>query len=163
MQALAPFLAFMLLLLGGCADTTPPAAYQGPQYPESARVEVLFQPGQIAPSCRVFAELLAFYPADVSAQTIAAVLTGEARVRGAQILLIGQSREAAEDEDEPHFLYLGPAREYAMDRGWSNWSSGYSVWKKQGDWLNLGHSEWGREDVLYQRPLAVQAAMLRCN
>lgn len=79
MQALAPFLAFMLLLLGGCADTTPPAAYQGPQYPESARVEVLFQPGQIAPSCRVFAELLAFYPADVSAQTIAAVLTGEAR------------------------------------------------------------------------------------
>lgn len=50
-----------------------------------------------------------------------------------------------------------------MDRGWSNWSSGYSVWKKQGDWLNLGHSEWGREDVLYQRPLAVQAAMLRCN
>ena len=63
----------------------------------------------------------------------------------------------------PYFLYLGPAREYAMDRGWSNWSSGYSVWKKQGDWLNLGHSEWGREDVLYQRPLAVQAAMLRCN
>ena len=156
-------IAFTLaLLLSACSGTVETATYTGPQYPETVQVEVLFQPEQVQPSCRVFAELFAFYPAQSSGQSIAAALTEEARARGAEVLLVGQSREASGDAGAS-MRYFGPPREYAMDRGWSNWSSGYSIWKKQGRWVNLGLGEWGKEEVLYEMPLAVQAALLRCN
>ncbi len=157
------FFAVMIFSLSACGGTTTVHSnYSGPQYLETAQVDVLFQASQVQPSCRVFAELFAFFPADVSAQTIATVLTDEARVRGAHVLLIGQSRESEKDEGL-YLTYLGPPREYAMDRGWNDWRAGYSIWKKQRGWLNLGHAEWGREDVLYPMPLVVQAAMLRCS
>lgn len=148
---------FCLASCGGAALSN----YSGPEYPETAKVDVLFQANQVQPSCRVFAELFAFFPADVSARTIATVLEDETRARGSHVLLIGQSRESAKD-DGLYLLYFGPPREYAMDRGWSDWIGGHGVWKKQLGWLNLGHGEWGREDVLFPVPLAVQAAMLRC-
>lgn len=153
--------AMMMLALVGCADTAPSNDLR-PQYPQTEEVALLFQAGQAQPSCRVFAELFAFFPADVSAATIATVLMDEARARGADVLLIGQSRESAKDEGL-YLLYLGPQREYAMDRGWSDWISGYDIWKKQLGWRSLGHGEWGREDVLYPVPLTVQAALLRCH
>lgn len=153
--------AVMLLILVGCADTAPSNDFK-PHYPQTAEVDVFFQAGQAEASCRVFAELFAFFPADVSAATIATVLMDEARARGAHVLLIGQSRESAKDEGL-YMLYLGPQREYAIDRGWSNWTNGYDIWKKQLDWRSLGHGEWGREDILYPVPLAVQAALLRCH
>lgn len=156
------FFTVMIFTLSACGGTTVHSNYSGPQYPETAQVDVLFQASQVQPSCRVFAELFAFFPADVSAQTIATVLTDEARVRGAQVLLIGQSRESEKDEGM-YLMYLGPQREYAMDRGWSDWRAGYPVWKKQLGWIVLGHGEWGREDLLFPVPIAVQAAMLRCS
>ncbi|MDO5675615.1 MAG: hypothetical protein Q4G66_11985 [bacterium] len=157
-----PFLVVTLFSLSACGGTTALPNYSGPQYPETAQVDVLFQAGQAEPSCRVFAELFAFFPADVSAQTIQAVLMDEAKVRGAHMLLIGQSRESGKDEGM-YLMYLGPPREYAMDRGWDDWRAGYDIWKKQLGWIGLGHGEWGREDVVYPVPLAVQAAMLRCR
>ena len=149
-----------MLCLGGCGTATL-STYSGPAYSETSRVEVLFQASQVQPSCRVFAELFAFFPADVSARTIETVLVGEARVRGTHVLLIGQSRESAEEEGL-YLLYLGPQREYAMDRGWSDWIGGYDTWKRQRGWVSLGHGEWGREDLLFSVPVVVQAAMLRC-
>lgn len=153
--------AMVVLCLGGCGGTTTLSTYSGPAYPETAQVEVLFQASQVQPSCRVFAELFAFFPADVSAKTMETVLVGEARVRGAHVLLIGQSRESREEEGL-YLLYFGPQREYTMDRGWSDWIGGYGTWKRQGGWIGLGHGEWGREELLFSVPVVVQAALLRC-
>ncbi len=155
-------LIFMLFALSACGGTAVLSSYSGPQYPETAQVDVLFQVSQAEPSCRVFAELFAFFPADVSAQTVATVLVDEARVRGAHVLLIGQSRQSEKDEGM-YLQYLGPPREYAIDRGWDDWRTGYDIWKEQLGWVGLGHGEWGRDDVLYPVPLTVQAAMLRCH
>ena len=156
------FFTVAMFSLSACSGSTVLSNYSGPQYPETAQVAVLFQASQVQPSCRVFAELFAFFPADVSAQTIETVLVDEARTRGAHVLLIGQSRESEKDEDL-YLMYLGPPREYAMDRGWSDWIAGYTIWKEQLGWVSLGHGEWGRDDATYPVPLAVQAAMLRCQ
>ena len=155
--------ALLVCGLAGCGgNTVSPHAYKGSQYAATAQVRVFFQAEQVQPTCRVFAELFAFTPANVSARSIAAAITDEAKQRGAQAMLIGQSRVAKKDEGF-RFLYIGPPREYAVERGWSNWSAGYNIWKDQGSWENLGLGEWGREDVLFPDPIAVQVAMLRCD
>ncbi|NQS72569.1 MAG: hypothetical protein HQQ73_10540 [Desulfobulbaceae bacterium] len=160
------FLGVILCFFSGCGGANGPdygvSNYSGPVYPETREVEVVFQVSQTQPFCRVFAELFAFFPADVSAKTIETALLDEARARGAQVVLIGQSRISG-TEDGYRLLYFGPEREYALDRGWNDWTGGYDIWKKQLDWLSLGHGEWGREDVLYPEPLVLQVAMLRCH
>ena len=79
-------------------------AFKGATYPPTSQVAVAFQPSQVAPSCRVFAEILVRLPANISGKEIENTILAEAGKRGAEQVLIGQSRQA-EDDEGVQFLY----------------------------------------------------------
>jgi len=148
-------------LLAGCGGKGS-TAYQGVVYPASTRVIPVFQPRQVPVSCRVFAQLLVWLPANSNGQTIARAVEQEAKARGADMVLIGESRRAADDRGL-QFDYYGPEREYNCRDRWPGWKFGYSEWSSQDDWVTLGFNEWGNAEVSYDFPLVMQAAFLRCE
>lgn len=135
--------------------------YAGPDYPPTSKVVTAFQPAQVPRSCRVFAEILVQLPPKSSGKNIETAILTEAGKRGANQVLIGQSRQGKED-DGLQFHYLGPKKEYLLAEQWDGWKFGFDLWEKQGDWVSLGYGEWGKAEVSYETPLVLQMAMLRC-
>jgi hypothetical protein len=137
-------------------------AYSGPMYPATNKIAIAFQARQVAPSCRVFAQALVRLPANLSAKDIENIILGEAGKRGADQVLIGQSRQS-EDDDGVRFLYYGPEKEYLCSEQWEGWKFGYELWEEQGEWVNIGYGEWGKANLSFETPMIMQAAMLRCQ
>ena len=151
----------LLFLVVGCGDKEAPM-YQGVQYPATSTVIPSFQADQVPVSCSVFAHLLAWQPAGVNGQTIARTIEQEARRRGADMVLLGGTREAEEDKGL-EFVYYGPANEYKCRDKWCGWKFGYADWARQGKWVSFGFKEWGNSDATYATPLVIQAAFLKCQ
>ena len=135
--------------------------YAGAEYPPVARVAKVFQPAQVPRTCRVIAEVVALLPANLTGREIENTILAEAGQRGADMVLIGHSR--AGSEDETRFLYFGPGREYPFPDFWNGWKFGHSLWKKQGEWLDIGYNELGSASIRYDVPVAMQLALLRCQ
>ena len=156
-------IVFTLVSLGLCAcsgkDLT---TYTGTAYPPSTSVETVFLASQVPKSCRVFAEVLVLMPANLSGKDIESTVFAEAGKRGADMVMIGQSRQY-EDNDPVEFLYYGPPREYSFAEQWSGWRFGYDLWEKQGDWLNIGYGELGNSTTRFDTPVIMQVAMLKCR
>ena len=152
--------AVLPALLAGCGgpDRT---LFTGTVHPPTDQVAKAFVPAQVERSCRVFAEVLVHLPADLTGQEIENILLAEAGQRGADLMLIGQSRQGT--VNATRFLYYGPEREYPFAERWRGWKFGYEVWEKQGDWVSIGYNELGRAEVRYDVPLIMQVAMLRCR
>ncbi|WP_448871435.1 hypothetical protein [Desulfobulbus propionicus] len=164
--------AVVLLPLAGCAvqenveqlvglgeDQT---AYSGPMYPATSKIAIAFQPEQVGRSCRVFAQALVELPANMNAREIEAAILGEAGKRGADQILIGQSRQA-EDDNGLNFLYHGPTHEYLCTDQCGGWKYGYEYWEQQGEWVSLGYNEWGKANIQYETPIVTQVLLLRCQ
>ena len=165
--------ALILLLLTGCAmqenvkqlvgwENGNQNTYSGPVYPPTSKIAIAFQPDQVGRSCRVFAQSLVELPANMNAKEIENVILAEAGKRGAEQILIGQSRQA-EDDNGPNFLYYGPTNEYLCADQCGGWKYGYEFWEKQGEWISLGFSTWGKSGTQYEVPLVTQVIMLRCQ
>ena len=155
------FAAALLALLAGCGGKSS-TTFQGSAYPASTKVIPVFQPRQVPVSCRVFAQMLVRLPAGSNGKTIARDVEKEAKAKGADMLLIGESRRA-EDDQGLQFHYYGPKREYNCRDRWPGWKFGYEEWSTQGDWVTLGFNEWGNAAVTYDFPVVMQAAFLRCR
>lgn len=162
-------LAMILVSVSGCGSKAllglgdqEPNPYTGPDYPPTSKVATAFQPTQVPRSCRVFAEVLVQLPPQKSGKSIETAILTEAGKRGANQVLIGQSRQSNED-DGLQFHYLGPKKEYLLVEQWDGWKFGFDLWEKQGDWVSLGYREWGKAEVSYETPLVLQMAMLRCQ
>ena len=151
----------ILFLVSGCGgkDT---GQLSGKQYSPTTKIIPTFQHQQAPVSCRVFSHLLVWLPANSNGQTIARAVEKEAMARGADMLLVGGSRQA-EDENGLVFSYYGPKQEYKCRDKWHGWKFGYDVWSEQGDWVDLGYKEWGNEGVSFNFPIVLQAAFLRCQ
>lgn len=150
--ALAPMLA-------GCfADKQ---SVKSIEYPPTENVQPVFQKNLIPESCRVFAHIFATMPTGYNGQQFVNVVSGEARSKGADMILIGQSRQCT-TETELDFTYYGPEREYKID-DWPGWSYGFEEWRKQGEWECIGYEEWGNSDVRYDYPILMQIALVRCQ
>ncbi len=158
LQLFLPMVYLLGLLACGGPDWT---QYTGPEYPPTKMIATTFQPNQVGPSCKVFAELLVRLPADLSGKEIRDIILSEAGARGANQVMIGQAR-TSEDDDGVEFLYYGPEQEYPCPLEWHGWKFGYALWEKQKEWVNLGYNEWGSTDTRFDRPLVVQAVFLRC-
>ncbi len=151
----------VLFLVAGCGgkDST---AYKGKKYPPSAKIIPSFQPDQVPVSCLVFSHLFVWLPRNSNGKTIAQAVEKEAKAHGADMLLIGGSRQA-EDDNGLDFIYYGPEEQYKCRDKWCGWKFGYDVWSEQGDWVNLGYKEWGNGGVSFDFPIVMQAAFLRCQ
>ncbi len=151
----------MLVLLSSCGGKKT-VAYTGKSYPPTEKVGYAFLASQVPPTCRVFAQILVTLPPDSTGRTIRDSITDEARMRGADIILIGQSRQMKEDEGL-NFVYYGPEQEYLCNEKWCGWKYGYDAWEKQGDWVNIGFKEWGNARIRFDYPIMMQVAFLRCR
>ena len=151
----------VLFFVAGCGgtDTT---AYRGEKYPPTTKVIPSFQPVQVPVNCRVFSHLLVWLPKGSNGKTIAQALEKEAKAHGADMLLIGGSRQA-EDDKGIDFIYYGPEQQYKCRDKWCGWKFGYDVWADQGEWVTLGYNEWGNADAVFDVPIVMQAAFLRCQ
>ena len=157
-----PLLVFtLLLIMAGCSSKDIPA-YHGRQYPASNTVIPVFQAGQVPVSCRVFSQMLVWLPENSTGKSIAQAIEQEAISRGADVLLIGKSREASDDEGLL-FTYYETAKEENCREQWPGWKFGYDVWSQQGDWVSFGYNEWGNADIQFNTPIILQAAFLRCQ
>ncbi len=151
----------VLFFLTGCGDKEIPQ-YTGVHYPATDTVIPGFQVHQIPVSCRVFAHLLVWLPAGMNGQQIARSVEKEAKSRGAEMVLLGESRQAGDDRGL-QFVYYGPAEEYACRDNWCGWKFGFEEWGRLGNWFTLGYREWGNTKVVLPVPVVMQAAFLRCS
>jgi hypothetical protein len=85
----------------------------------------------VGKSCRVFAESLVQLPANMTGKDIENAVLAEAQGRGADQVLIGQTRQS-EDDAGLRFLYYGPAHEYLCAGQCDGWKFGYNLWEKLG-------------------------------
>lgn len=154
--------AFALLVLlvscGGKDDNM----YYGKVYEPTDKIATAFQYTQVPPTCRVFAETLVELPPGLTGKNIQQLIFKEAGAKGADLILIGQTR-LRDDDSELRFLYYGPAQEYNCREQWNGWKYGYDEWEDQGEWVTIGHTEWGNSKVAFEEPLMMQVAMLRCR
>ncbi|MCI5196425.1 MAG: hypothetical protein D3919_09375 [Candidatus Electrothrix sp. AW5] len=139
--------------------------YQGVRYSPTDRVVPTFQDQQVPVSCRVFAHLLVQIPKGFTGKSIAQAVEAEATARGADMLLIGGTRQAtdAEAEQAPLFSYYGPEQPYKCRDYWNGWKFAYEDWVDQGDWVTIGYDEWGSLNAHFNSPLIMQVAFLRCS
>jgi len=159
------FLGFccLLLLLSACASSqNEEAAFKGINYPPTSQVRYIFQPGQADPACRIFAQALVSFPAGTNGAAMRQQLGDEAKKHGAEMVLIGQSRQM-EEANEMQFIYYGPNKEYLCNTQWCGWKFGYDIWDEQGNYVNIGYKEWGNSTVQFAFPVLLQAAYLRCQ
>ncbi|MGD9947601.1 MAG: hypothetical protein AB7U29_03865 [Desulfobulbus sp.] len=147
--------------LVGWEDDTQ-TAYSGAVYPATSKIAIAFQPDQVSRSCRVFAQSMVELPANMNGKEIENVILAEAGKRGAEQVLIGQSRQA-KDNNGPNFLYYGPSSEYLCTDQCGGWKYGYEFWEEQGEWVSLGYGEWGKTKAQFEMPLITQVIMLRCQ
>ena len=147
------------LVLAACAGReTAPA---GRSYPPTDKVESLFRLAQVPAQCRVFAHLFVTLPAQYTGQQFVETVSAEARAKGADMMLIGQSRQCVTDS-ELAFAYYGPDREYKIGE-WPGWNFGFEEWQEQGAWANIGYEEWGNGQVRFDYPVVMQVVFLRCQ
>lgn len=160
---LSAILISFFLVQVGCSDKDADLmAYRGTTYPPTSKIDYIFQATQAPQSCRVFAELLATLPTDADGKLIQQKLENEAKARGADMVLVGQSRQMEDDEGFT-FVYYGPQKEYFCNEQWCGWKYGYDAWEEQGDFVNIGFQEWGNTKVRFDYPVMLQAAFLRCR
>ncbi len=153
----------ILFLLAGCGSKESNLqTYKGTAYPPTDKVKYIYLSGQADPACRVFAELLVTLPAGMNGEQMREQLGNEAKKRGADMVLIGQSRRM-EDDEGLSFVYYGPQKEYLCNEQWCGWKFGYDAWDEQGDFVNIGFKEWGNKNARYDFPIMLQAAFLRCE
>ncbi len=155
------FLLMIPVFFSGCS-VTGKTADAVKSYPPTTTVQTVFQYTQVPDQCRVFAEMLVTLPPETTGDSMAALIQSEAQTKGADILLIGRTRQST-DDDDLDFLYLGPKREYNFKKEWAGWKSGFRKWGNQGEWVNIGYSEWGKASIRYADPLIMQVAFLRCR
>ncbi|WP_028584167.1 hypothetical protein [Desulfogranum mediterraneum] len=154
-------LTVLLLLLSGCGSKDQ-NAFSAKVYPPTDRIATAFQYSQVPPPCRVFAHALVKLPAKLSGLEIQQLVFKEAGARGADLVLIGQTRRM-EDDEGLRFNYYGPGQEYLCSEAWCGWKFGYDEWEDQGEWVNIGLLQWGNDQVSFEYPLMMQLALLRCR
>ncbi|WP_457573788.1 hypothetical protein [Desulfolithobacter sp.] len=161
-RVIVALLLILPVLLTGCGKKDLVPGYQGPAYPPTRDVKVIFQFSQAPETCRVFTQALLLLPAGYDGSRIAATITQEATRRGADIVLVGNTREA-EKNKEALFIYYPPEQEYNCRQDWCGWKFGYDRWKDLGQWVSIGAREWNNPRVSFDKPLVIQLAFLRCQ
>ena len=158
-SAVSLSIAVALILLSACASSN--SVQQSRHYPPTDEVAAIFQISQAPPSCKVFSHVFATMPANMRMSDFADKVTKEAKSKGADMMLIGHSRQCT-TESALKYTYYGPDREYEV-KEWPGWSFGFDEWSEQGDWASIGYNEWMDNTIHYDYPIVMQLVFLRCR
>ncbi|OQX17762.1 MAG: hypothetical protein BWK76_09595 [Desulfobulbaceae bacterium A2] len=150
------------LLLSSCGGMEPVRRYSGPAFAPVRQTKIAFQTREIPASCQVIAHVVHTSPPGAGAQDIARALVGEASSRGADLLLVGLSREVKKGAS-PGVSYYGPEVPYRFTDAWAGWKFGLDERVTLGGWATLGAAEWGAASVRYDTSIRTKVAFLRCQ
>ncbi|MBU0947039.1 MAG: hypothetical protein KJ804_15695 [Proteobacteria bacterium] len=158
---LFPLLLFTTLL-SGCWSSS--ATYEGVKFPQTTNSQATFLEEGVSSDCTAFAHLLMSSKSHSSGKDIASAMHREAEDKGANLILIGISRELPDAElIENRFNYYGPEYPYAFKRTWLGWKFGFEEWDEAGSLTDLGVDSWGNGNNTYDNSLIIQAVFLRCG
>jgi len=97
-------------------------------------------------------------------QEISTAMHREAEERGADLILVGMSREMpGEDLDENRFDYYGPQYAYTFNKTWLGWKFGFDEWDDAGNLVGIGTNAWGNTEISFDNSILVQAVFLHCR
>ncbi len=152
----------LTILLSGCWSGT--TEYEGLRFPETEHTAVTFQEKTVAADCSAFAHLFMNTTMGATGLDIANAMKSEAQAMGANQILIGMARELPEEEfSSNRFDYYGPEYAYTFHKTWLGWKFGFDEWDEAADFVGLGVNKWGKEDVLFDNSILIQAVFLRCG
>jgi hypothetical protein len=155
-------LLFLTTLLSSCFSGT--TEYEGLSFPKTTASEITFQEHSVPADCSAFAHLLMNTKMHSSGKDISVAMHQEAEEKGANLILVGMSREMIDEElAENRFDYYGPQYAYTFDKTWLGWKFGFDEWNDAGNLVGLGAYIWGNSDISFDNTLLIQAVFLRCG
>lgn len=159
--SLRAFCIVWVLLLAGCGSKPP--AYQGLHFPPTKTAAVTFQENDVPAQCRAFAHVIVRTPTGASGARIGQGITDFAKEKGADLILVGQSRRL-KGSGEHDFLFTsyGPQQEYLFNKGWLGWKFGIENWEKSGGVTGFGYNNWS-DSTVYDFSQKIQIVLLRCE
>lgn len=153
---------FIATLLSSCLSST--ATYEGISYPQTSNAQATFQEEGIPGDCMAFSHLMMTSKKQSSGKEIASAMHKEAEIKGANLILVGMSRELSDDGlDENRFNFYGPEFAYSFQKTWLGWKFGFDEWDEADSISNLGIDSWGNEKITFDNSLIIQAVLLRCG
>ncbi len=147
--------------LSGCFSGT--AEYTGISFPATPGSKIVIQESDIPDTCSAFAHLLMTTKENSTGQEISTAIKKEAEQRGANLILIGLSRENESNLGENRFEYHGPSYSYNFNKTWLGWKFGFDTWNNAGPLVGLGSNSMGNSEVNFKNSLMIQAVFLRCG
>lgn len=148
--------------LSGCWSGT--TEYQGISFPKTTTTQVSFQEHTIPADCSAFAHLHMNSKMRSSGKDIEEAMLQEAGSKGANLVLVGMSREDLDAElEETQFSYFGPEYAYNFSKTWLGWKFGFDEWNDRDKLVGLGADTWGSSDITFDNSLLIQAVFLRCG
>ena len=153
---------FLTTLLSGCFSGT--AEYEGIKFPQTTGSEIAFQEQSIPGDCSAFAHLLMNSRMNSSGKDLSDAILQEAEDKGANLVLIGMTREMVkEDLEANRFDYYGPEYAYNFNKTWLGWKFGFKEWNDANGLVGLDATIWGNSDISFDSSLLIQAIFLRCG
>jgi hypothetical protein len=155
-------LIILTLFLSGCLSGT--SEYEGIRFPPTATSQISFLEHSIPADCSAFAHLHMGSKVLSTGKDIEEAMLQEAGNKGANLVLVGMSREDLDAElEENQFTYFGPEYTYNFSKTWLGWKFGFDEWNDCDRLVGLGADNWGQSDVTFDNSLLIQAVFLRCG
>ena len=148
-------------LLAGCGSKPP--AYQGLSFPPASSTAVTFQEKDVPGQCKAFAHIIVSTPTGASGEQIGQGITDFARSKGADLILVGQSRKSkGSGEHDFTFTSYGPRQEYLFNKDWLGWKFGLQNWEKSEGITGFGYNNW-KDATVYDFSQKIQIVLLHCE
>ncbi len=155
-------LLVLTTFLSGCWSGT--AEYEGIRFPQTTINQVSFQEHSIPADCSAFAHLQMNSRMRSTGKDIEEAMLLEAGNKGANLVLVGMSRELVDAElEENSFAYYGPEYAYNFNKTWLGWKFGFDEWNDADNLVGLGAGKWGSDEISFDNSLLIQAVFLRCG
>jgi len=159
-----PLLRFAVLLcflgLTSCASRNPNVPTHVLPATDSARIT--FEQQQVPDDCTVFAHLLITVPPALAADQMRQSIRQLGADHGADLVLLGLSRQSTLSPETVTFRAYGPQTPYSFAERWAGWKFGFTDWNKGGPLVDFGLNHLSGDEAAFTTPVDIQAVLLSC-
>lgn len=130
--------------------------------PATDSAEITFVKQRVPDTCSVFAHLLITIPPALSADETRRSIERFGAEHGADLILLGLSRQSALSPETVTFRAYGPQTPYPFTTDWAGWKFGFSDWNKGGPLIDFGIAHLSGQEASFTIPVDIQAVLLSC-
>ena len=156
-------LAVLLCLSMLSCATTPSNSPPPVTFPQTSRVDILFDETRVPDQCRVFSHLLVTIPPGIREKELKNRIEQFAMKNGADYVLVGMTRESSEDIEEINFRSYGPQSPYSFKTRWQGWKFGFRDWNSRGPLVDYGHNRMSGDTPAFDSEVTAQMVLLSCQ